>query len=497
MQNSPHASHRDGSESGAVTGPLCTPPPAYPNHIKEEMERDGLYGCDTPSSKSIGDDSGYCTPSYGHHQARAMNAHYSPPLLSPEHQMPPNWAARYDRRSPMSSMWSPYHLDAYGCNPSAIRGFFYSPSEKHNSLQPLTPVTPDSGCWEGGLEGTPPASSSFCVDNPEVQRMESQQESGIHHGPLPELPALSLQEILGELQGDWWQGEGRNSHSSEDNHALCDINKEKKMHYYRYENAEVSCCYKYLMFSYNIIFWLAGTAFIAIGFWAWSEKGVLSDLTQVTRLHGFDPVWGVLVVGTVTFILGFAGCVGALRENICLLKFFSGVIGFIFFLELTAAVLAFVFQGQVREWINEFFLANVKAYREDIDLQNLIDSLQKLNHCCGAKDPNDWDLNVYFNCSTGNPSRERCGVPFSCCISDPADTVVNTQCGYDIRKTITQQWGSTIYVKGCMMALEEWLPRNLYIVAGVFIVISLLQMVGIFLARTLIGDIEKVKFNYY
>lgn len=57
---------------------------------------------------------------------------------------------------------------------------------------------------------------------------------------------------------------------------------------------------------------------------------------------------------------------------------FSGVIGFIFFLELTAAVLAFVFQGQVREWINDFFLTNLKAYREDIDLQNLIDSLQKL-----------------------------------------------------------------------------------------------------------------------
>ena len=50
---------------------------------------------------------------------------------------------------------------------------------------------------------------------------------------------------------------------------------------------------------------------------------MLLDLTQVTRLHGFDPVWLVLVVGAVTFILGFAGCVGALRENICLLKFVS------------------------------------------------------------------------------------------------------------------------------------------------------------------------------
>ncbi|XP_013867468.1 tetraspanin-14 [Austrofundulus limnaeus] len=268
------------------------------------------------------------------------------------------------------------------------------------------------------------------------------------------------------------------------------------MYYYRYENAEVSCCYKYLMFSYNIIFWLAGAAFIAAGFWAWSEKGILLDLTQVTRLHGFDPVWLVLVVGGFTFTLGFAGCVGALRENICLLKFFSGVIGLIFFLELTAAILAVVFQSQVRAWINEFFLQNIKAYRDDIDLQNLIDSLQTMNHCCGAQEPDDWNLNVYFRCNETHRSRERCGVPFSCCISDPAESVVNTQCGYDVRLNQPLEWESLIYTKGCIAALEEWLPKNLYTVAVVFVVISLLQMVGIYLARTLISDIEKVKLSH-
>ncbi|XP_007543872.1 tetraspanin-14 isoform X1 [Poecilia formosa] len=266
--------------------------------------------------------------------------------------------------------------------------------------------------------------------------------------------------------------------------------------YYRYDNAEVSCCYKYLMFSYNIIFWLAGAAFIAIGFWAWSEKGVLLDLTRVTQLHGFDPVWLVLVVGGVTFILGFAGCVGALRENICLLKFFSGLIGFIFFLELTVAVLAVVFQSQVREWISNFFLQNIKAYRDDIDLQNLIDSLQKMNHCCGAQEPNDWNLNIYFSCNGTHQSREKCGVPFSCCIPDPADSVLNTQCGYDVRNQQEKEWKEKIFVKGCIPALEEWLPRNLYTVAFIFIVISLLQMVGIYLARTLIADIEKVRFSH-
>ncbi|XP_034518680.1 tetraspanin-14-like isoform X1 [Ailuropoda melanoleuca] len=192
------------------------------------------------------------------------------------------------------------------------------------------------------------------------------------------------------------------------------------MHYYRYSNAEVSCWYKYLLFSYNIVFWLAGVVFLGVGLWAWSEKGVLSDLTKVTRLHGIDPVVLVLMVGVVMFTLGFAGCVGALRENICLLKFFCGTIVLIFFLELAVAVLAFLFQDWVRDRFREFFESNIRSYRDDIDLQNLIDSLQKANQCCGAYGPEDWDLNVYFNCSGASYSREKCGVPFSCCVPDPA-----------------------------------------------------------------------------
>ncbi|XP_077350949.1 tetraspanin-14 isoform X3 [Festucalex cinctus] len=235
---------------------------------------------------------------------------------------------------------------------------------------------------------------------------------------------------------------------------------------------------------------------MAAGFWAWSEKGVLLDLTQVTRQRGLDPVWLLLLVGVVTFVLGFAGCVGALRENICLLKFFSGMIVLIFLAELALAVLAVLFQSQLREWINGFFLANVKAYRDDIDLQNLIDSLQRSNRCCGAQDPDDWDVNVYFSCNATHPSREKCGVPFSCCVADPADSVLNTQCGYDVRKKAKGEWPDDIYVKGCVAALEDWLPANLYTLATVFVVISLLQMVGIYLARSLISDIQKVRLSY-
>lgn len=56
---------------------------------------------------------------------------------------------------------------------------------------------------------------------------------------------------------------------------------------------------------------------------------------------------------------------------------FSVFLGLIFFLELAAGVLAFVFKDWIRDQLNLFINNNVKAYRDDIDLQNLIDFAQE------------------------------------------------------------------------------------------------------------------------
>lgn len=39
-----------------------------------------------------------------------------------------------------------------------------------------------------------------------------------------------------------------------------------------------------------------------------------------------------------------------------------------------------------------------------------------------------------------------------------------------------KKWQGVIYEKGCIAAMEEWVPRNIYTIAGVFIVVSLLQV---------------------
>ena len=60
--------------------------------------------------------------------------------------------------------------------------------------------------------------------------------------------------------------------------------------------------------------------------------------------------------------------------------------------------------------------------------------------CCGGgiNGPDDWENNVYFNCSSKifvngieYTPIEACGVPYSCCRRD--DVVINSQCGFGVR----------------------------------------------------------------
>ena len=54
-----------------------------------------------------------------------------------------------------------------------------------------------------------------------------------------------------------------------------------------------------------------------VGFWILVEKEkTVRDVLDVF----FDPTILMCIAGVIIFILGFFGCLGALRENICLLK---------------------------------------------------------------------------------------------------------------------------------------------------------------------------------
>lgn len=275
-------------------------------------------------------------------------------------------------------------------------------------------------------------------------------------------------------------------------------------------NIQVNCCSKYFLFTFNTLFWIVSLLFIAIASWAWHTKGFFDNLDEVTGIP-VDPVMVIMIVGCIIFVLSFTGCIGALRENITLLKFFSSVLGVIFFGQVILGILAFIYKDWFRDRVNEFIDTTIVRYRDDPDLQNIIDLTQSSLECCGGEHPTDWERNIYFNCSSKVSVNgilytpvEHCGVPFSCCRPEEivgengtvyVDKVMNTQCGYGVlSKTATMD--RIIYTDGCVVVFESWLTSNLYTVAGAFIGFALLQIIPICFAQSVVQDIENIKRNW-
>ncbi|KAJ0170737.1 hypothetical protein K1T71_013509 [Dendrolimus kikuchii] len=272
-----------------------------------------------------------------------------------------------------------------------------------------------------------------------------------------------------------------------------------KMHRRRGPNfTYVSGCVKYMIFVLNFIFWLFGGLLIGVGLYAFIDKW------QATGLIKLDTVYDVMLnisllialLGGVVSIVSFAGCIGALRENTCLLKFYSLCLLILFLVEMGGAVCGFVFPRSLHGLLELSFTERVvHAYRDDPDLQNFIDYAQRDFHCCGLTSDGymDWSKNEYFNCSS--PSVEKCGVPFSCCINatDISSGLVNIMCGYGVQNFPVAEASKRVWTSGCIEIVRSWAERNLYTIASVALGVALSQLFVIYLAKTLEGQIELQK----
>uniref|UniRef100_A0A8C6WX78 Tetraspanin n=1 Tax=Neogobius melanostomus TaxID=47308 RepID=A0A8C6WX78_9GOBI len=224
----------------------------------------------------------------------------------------------------------------------------------------------------------------------------------------------------------------------------------------------VSPVVKYLLFMFNFLFWIISLVMVAIGVYARIVKHAEAALAYLS----VDPAVMLLVVGVLMFFITFCGCVGSLRENICLLQTFCICLTIIFILQLAIGILAFIFSDKARSKVTEMINKAITHYMDDIDLQNLIDFGQTEFGCCGAVTYTDWSKNVYFSCEQDNPSHERCSVPFSCCIITKQKVVINTMCGHGMQELDYLEAGEHIHTNGCIDKLVNWIHSNLFILGA-------------------------------
>ncbi|KAL1137956.1 hypothetical protein AAG570_009651 [Ranatra chinensis] len=257
----------------------------------------------------------------------------------------------------------------------------------------------------------------------------------------------------------------------------------------------VNPCVKYMIFLLNFAFWLLGGLLIGIGTYAFLDKWQGTGLIKVDTIYDIvlDISLILIIAGGVIFVVSFAGCIGALRENTCLLKFYSLCLLVFFLLEMAIAIVGFVFPHTMQSLLEESFTDKIiRMYRDDTDLQNLIDFAQQEFRCCGLSTEAymDWSKNEYFNCTS--PSREKCGVPFSCCINatDISSGLINIMCGYGAQELSVAEASKKVWTSGCIEVVRSWAERNLYTIAGIALCIALSQLFVIYLGKTLEGQIE-------
>ncbi|KAL3978958.1 tubulin beta [Sarotherodon galilaeus] len=244
---------------------------------------------------------------------------------------------------------------------------------------------------------------------------------------------------------------------------------------------------KYTLFIFCYFFWVVSAILIAVGIYAKiaREKDVVDTLTV-------DPALLLIVVGSVMFLITFLGCFGALRNTICLLKMFLGLLVAILLLQIAAAFVGYFFTDTVMERTERLMMKAIERYREDQDLENAIDFIQKKFQCCGVESYKNWSRNAYFECSDTNPSLEACGVPFSCCIRLQNQTVLNTMCGYGMQQVEEKLARQDIFTIGCLDKIVWWAKHNLLLVAGLTAGLLLLEVCMIALAAGQICWIKKV-----
>ncbi|XP_030645565.1 tetraspanin-10 [Chanos chanos] len=244
---------------------------------------------------------------------------------------------------------------------------------------------------------------------------------------------------------------------------------------------------KYSLFTSNLLFTALGLVTLVLGLWGLVAKESFAQ--EKIGGIGTDPMFLFVFLGFVLSLLCLTGCVGALRENSCLLRSFSAAVLILVTAQVLVAIVAYSLQGQIVGLMRSGILAAMVRYQDDLDLRFITDEIQTGLQCCGADNYRDWEINIYFNCSA--PGIQACSVPPSCCV-DPMEngTVWNSQCGVGAQQLDEFSAQSVIFLGGCLGGMSRWIQQHSGLIGTVAIVLLGVQILTLIVTARLLDKIQ-------
>ncbi|VDK82712.1 unnamed protein product [Litomosoides sigmodontis] len=158
---------------------------------------------------------------------------------------------------------------------------------------------------------------------------------------------------------------------------------------------------KYGIFSLSYLFLLFSIGLFALGIWAQMAKsGVLVDLKKFDSKNVvlfLEPTALITVIAIIIVIISFCGAIGSLRDNCFYLMVYECMLGCLIITYLMLIVTT-IFNGFVLLRVIEITIEDIIIlYRDEPDLQLLVDWIQINFKCCGVHSPHDWNNNIYFS----------------------------------------------------------------------------------------------------
>ncbi|MBN3316048.1 TSN9 protein, partial [Atractosteus spatula] len=205
-------------------------------------------------------------------------------------------------------------------------------------------------------------------------------------------------------------------------------------------------CVKYLMFIFNLIFWLGGCGLFGVGVWLSFTQADFASLPFY--FPSISAANLLLVAGGVTMVTGFLGCLGALKEQRCLLLTFFTILLLLVLTEVTLTIVLHVYREQLDRKAQDELKEGMKEYKHNEGLKGSWDNVQKMLKCCGVSNKTDW--HPVLNST----------LPPSCCRGD-ADPCLD---GWD---------------EACYQKAKDWLVKNNKPVLVFVICIGIVQVLAL------------------